>query len=101
VLTFASAASGATAEAETRRCEATRLVADLDDAELALRLDAAVNLAGAELYLDRYAEAGPSRTSAVGGTGDGQSELIPLADSILGQVKLLCGRPGARSRRAP
>ena len=43
---------------EAHRSEAAALVADLDDDELALRLDAAANLAGAELYLDRYEEAG-------------------------------------------
>jgi DNA-binding CsgD family transcriptional regulator len=93
VLTFASAASGATAElAEARRPEATALVADLDDAELARRLDAAVNLAGAELYLDRYAEAqGHAERSLSVARATGQSEFIPLADSILGQVKLLRG----------
>ena len=72
--------------------EAAALVADLDDAELALRLDAAVNLAGAELYLDRYeeAEAHAERALAVA-RATGQSEFIPLAVSILGQVKLLRG----------
>ena len=92
VLTFASAASGATAEAEARWPEATTLVADLDDAELARRLDAAANIAGAELYLDRYAEAQShaERTLSVA-RATGQSEFIPLADSILGQVKLLRG----------
>ena len=92
VLTFASAASGATAEAEARCSEATALVADLEDAELAHRLDAAVNLAGAQLYLDRYAEAQShaERARSVA-RATGQSEFIPLADSILGQVKLLRG----------
>jgi ATP/maltotriose-dependent transcriptional regulator MalT len=93
VLTFASAAGGATAQAETRRSEAAKFVADLDDAELAQRLDAAVNLAGAELYLDRYAaaEAHAERAMSVA-RATGQSEFIPLADSILGQVKLLRGQ---------
>ena len=93
VLTFASAAGGATAEAETRRSEAAILVADLGDAELALRLDAAVNLAGAELYLDRYQEAGVHAERALSvARATGQSEFIPLAYSILGQVKLLRGQ---------
>jgi DNA-binding CsgD family transcriptional regulator len=92
VLTFASAASGATAEAEARCPEATAVVAALDDAELARRLDAAVNLAGAELYLDRYAEAQSHAERALSvARATGQSEFIPLADSILGQVKLLRG----------
>jgi ATP/maltotriose-dependent transcriptional regulator MalT len=93
VLAFAGATSGATPEAEARRSEAAALVADLDDDELALRLDAAANLAGAELYLDCYeeAEAHAQRAIAVG-RATGQSEFIPLPYSILGQVKLLRGQ---------
>ncbi len=92
-LAFAGATSGATPEAEARRSEAAAYVADLDDEELALRLDAAANLAGAELYLDRYeeAEAHAARAIAVG-RATGQSEFIPLPYSILGQVKLLRGQ---------
>jgi hypothetical protein len=44
VLAFASATSGATPEADACRSQAATLVADLDDDELALRLDAAANL---------------------------------------------------------
>jgi DNA-binding CsgD family transcriptional regulator/tetratricopeptide (TPR) repeat protein len=93
LLAFASAASGATEEAEAHRLEAAALVADLDDAELALRLDAAANLAGAELYLDRYeeAEAHAERALSVA-RATAQSEYIPLPYSILGQVKLLRGQ---------
>jgi DNA-binding CsgD family transcriptional regulator len=92
VLTFASAASGASTEAEARCPEATALVDDLEDAELAHRLDAAVNLAGAQLYLDRYAEAQSHAERALSvARATGLSEFIPLADSILGQVKLLRG----------
>jgi DNA-binding NarL/FixJ family response regulator len=93
VLAFASATSGATPEAEARRSEAAALVADLDDDALALRLDAAANLAGAELYLDRYEEAGHHAERAISiGRATAQSEFIPLPYSILGQVKLLRGR---------
>jgi ATP/maltotriose-dependent transcriptional regulator MalT len=93
VLAFASATSGATPEAEARRSEAAALVADLDDDELGLRLDAAANLAGAELYLDRYEEAGAHAERAISvGRATGQSEFIPLPYSILGQVKLLRGQ---------
>ena len=92
VLAFASATSGATPEAEARRSEAAAFVADLDDDELALRLDAAANLAGAELYLDRYEEAGAHAERAIAiGRATGQSEFIPLPYSILGQVELLRG----------
>ena len=60
---------------------------------MAQRLDAIANLAGAELYLDRYpeSEAHAERALAVA-RATGQSELIPLADSIRGQVKLLRGK---------
>jgi ATP/maltotriose-dependent transcriptional regulator MalT len=92
VLAFASAASSATGEARTHCLDAAALVADLDDAKLALRLDAAVNLAGAELYLDRYEEAEEHAERALSvARATGQSEFIPLAVSILGQVKLLRG----------
>jgi ATP/maltotriose-dependent transcriptional regulator MalT len=92
-LAFASAAGGATDEAETHRLEAVALVADLDDAEVALRLDAAANLAGAELYLDHYEDAAARAERALSvARATGQSEYIPLAYSILGQAKLLRGR---------
>jgi ATP/maltotriose-dependent transcriptional regulator MalT len=93
VLAFARATSGAMPEAEARRSEAAALVADLDDDELALRLDAAANLAGAELYLDRWEEAGAHAERAIAvGRATGQSEFIPLPYSILGHVKLLRGQ---------
>lgn len=58
-----------------------------------LRLDAAAYLAGAELYLDRYEEAGAHAERAMAvGLATGQSEFIPLPYSILGQVKLLRGQ---------
>jgi DNA-binding NarL/FixJ family response regulator len=93
LLAFASAAAGATADAEAHRKEAAALVAGLTDGELALRLDAAANLAGAELYLDHYEEAGAHAERAMAvGLATGQSEFIPLPYSILGQVKLLRGQ---------
>jgi DNA-binding NarL/FixJ family response regulator len=92
VLAFAGATAGATPEAEAHRSQAATLIADLDDDELALRLDAAVNLAGAELYLDRYADAQAHAQRAIAvGRATAQSEFIPLPYSILGQVKLLRG----------
>ena len=92
VLAFACAADGAVAEANTCRHEAAAMVADLSDQHLALHLDAAVHLAGAELYLDCYqeAESHADRAMAIA-LATGQGELVPLAYSILGQVKLLRG----------
>jgi DNA-binding NarL/FixJ family response regulator/tetratricopeptide (TPR) repeat protein len=93
VLAFGSAASGATEEAQAHLSEAAALVADLDDAALALRLDAAANVAGAALYLDRYQEAGAHAERALSvARKTGQSEYIPLPYSILGQVRLLRGQ---------
>jgi DNA-binding NarL/FixJ family response regulator len=93
VLAFGSAASGATEEAWAYLLDAEALVADLDDAALARRLDAAANLAGAELYLDRYEEAAAHAERALSvARKTGQSEYIPLPYSILGQVRLLRGQ---------
>jgi DNA-binding CsgD family transcriptional regulator len=93
VAAFAAAADNATAQAHARRAEAAPLVDSLDDPELARRLDAVANLAGAELYLDRYpdSERHAERALAIA-RATGQSEFIPLADSIRGQVKLLRGK---------
>jgi ATP/maltotriose-dependent transcriptional regulator MalT len=93
VLAFGNAASGATKEAEGHRVEAAVLVDDLDDDALALRLDAAANLSGAELYLDRYEQAAAHSERALSvARKTGQSEYVPLPFSILGQVKLLRGQ---------
>jgi DNA-binding CsgD family transcriptional regulator/tetratricopeptide (TPR) repeat protein len=93
VVTFAAAANGATIEAHDHRAQTAVLVDSLGDAELAERVDAAVALAGAELYLDRYPDAEHHADRALSvARASGQSEFIPLADSILGQVKLLQGK---------
>ena len=93
LLAFAHATTGATAEAEARCSEAAALVAELTDGELALRLDAAANLSGAELYLDRYEQAAAHAERALSvGRATGQSEFIPLPYSIIGQATLLRGQ---------
>jgi ATP/maltotriose-dependent transcriptional regulator MalT len=93
VLAFGNAAGGAIEEAKAHVVEAAVLVADLDDDGLALRLDAPANLAGAELYLDRYEAAATHAERALSvARKTGQSEYIPLPYSILGQVKLLRGQ---------
>ena len=56
-LALAGSLSVASAPAEAERLEAAALVDALSDEELSLRLDAAANLAGAELFLDHFAEA--------------------------------------------
>ena len=92
-LAFANAATCATADAAVHCSQAARLVDDLAEMGLAVRLDAAVNLAGAELYLGRYPDSDRHAQRALAvARQTGQGEYIPLADSILGQVKLLRGQ---------
>ena len=75
--------------------EAARLVDSLSDAELARRLDAASHLAGAELYLHRFLDAGAHAERALAvGRATGQGQLFPLVYAILGMVWLFKGRLG-------
>ena len=97
----AAAFAGATEQAE-RRCaqKPPRLVDALSDAELARRLDAAGHLAGAELYLHRFLDAGAHAERALAvGRATGQGQLFPLVYAILGMVWLLQG-PSRRGGRA-
>jgi predicted MFS family arabinose efflux permease/tetratricopeptide (TPR) repeat protein len=90
-LVLASLLAGDVAAARTGREEATALVAALSDDELALHLDAAANLARADLYLDRYDEAGAlaERTLAVAhATGQG---AFPVPYWV-GTVRFMRGR---------
>ena len=78
-LAYAAALGGAMADAETHRSEAAALVDALSDQELALRLDAAVNLAAAELDLERFAEAGAHAERAMAvGQATGQNDIVPI-----------------------
>jgi DNA-binding NarL/FixJ family response regulator len=78
-LAYAAALSGAMTEADTHRSEAAALVDALPDQHLALRLDAVVNLAAAELDLERFAEAGAHAERAMAvGKETGQSEIVPI-----------------------
>jgi DNA-binding NarL/FixJ family response regulator len=87
-LAYAAALSGAMAAAETHRAEAAALVDDLSDQELALRLDAAVNLAAAELDLERFAEAGAHAERAMFvGEATGQSDIVPILVYCLAWVR--------------
>jgi ATP/maltotriose-dependent transcriptional regulator MalT len=89
---WAGALDGAIPEAQAYHLEAAALVDSMADRDLALRLDAAVNLGGAELYLDRFeeAEAHLKRAIAVA-RGTGQTDIIPIAFSVLGWVKMVRG----------
>ena len=78
-LAYAAALSGAMPEADRHRSEAAALVDALPDQDLALRLDAAVNLAAAELDLERFAEAGAHAERAMAvGQATGQSDIVPI-----------------------
>jgi ATP/maltotriose-dependent transcriptional regulator MalT len=84
---LADAMTGASESAQSRRAAAAALVDDLADDKLSLRLDAAVWLAAAELYLDRYLEADEHGTRALTlARGTGQGELAPVLHQILGRV---------------
>jgi ATP/maltotriose-dependent transcriptional regulator MalT len=92
ILAWGAGLSGATSEAERHRNEAAALVDALSDRELALRLDAAVNLAGAELYLDRFGEAGGHAQRVIRvARATGQPAFVPFAFMLLAWVRMLHG----------
>ena len=68
------------------------MVDRLSDRDLALRLDSAVHLAGAELYLDRFEDAGrhAERVMAVA-RATGQPAFVPFAFMLLAWVRMLHG----------
>jgi len=93
VLALADSMMGAAERAEADRSEAATLVESLSDDELAGRLDAAAWLAGAELYLDRYAEADTHAARALAvGRATGQGELFLVLVQILGRVWFVRGK---------
>ena len=88
LLAYAATLGGAMAEAESNRSEAAALVDALSDGELALRLDAAVNLAAAELDLERFAEAEAHAERAMAvGEATGQSDIVPILVYCLAWVR--------------
>ena len=88
LLTYAATLDGAMAEAKDTWSEAVVLVDALSDGELALRLDAAVNLAAAELDLERFAEAGAHAERAMAvGEATGQSDIVPILVYCLAWVR--------------
>jgi ATP/maltotriose-dependent transcriptional regulator MalT len=81
------AMTGASESAQSRRAAAAALVDDLADDKLSLRLDSAVWLAAAELYLDLYPEADEHASRALTlARATGQGELSPVLHQILGRV---------------
>jgi ATP/maltotriose-dependent transcriptional regulator MalT len=93
MLALADAMTGAAERVEAARSEAAALVDSLSDDELAQRLDAAAWLAGAELYLDRYAEADAHASRALTlGRATGQGELFLVLYQILGRAWYVRGK---------
>ncbi len=93
MLALADAMTGAGERFEADLSEAATLVDSLSDDELAQRLDAATWLAGAELYLDRYAEAdGHASRALMLCRATGQGELFLVLYQILGRAWYVRGK---------
>ena len=93
VRALAGALSGAIPEARAQRDEAAALIDTLGDEEVARRLDALVNLATAEMYLDQFDASGRHAERALGiGRATGQGDLFPLTVPILGTALWMQGR---------
>jgi ATP/maltotriose-dependent transcriptional regulator MalT len=93
VRALADSMTGMAERAESGRAEAAALVDRLSDEDLAHRLDAAAWLAGAELYLDRYAEADAHADRALAlGRDTGQGELFLVLVQIQGRVWTVRGK---------
>src|SRR4051812_23550128 len=77
------------------RAAAIAIVDTLSDEQLARRLDAVVELAGAEIYLDRFAEAAAHAERALAvGRATGQGRLFPQVYATLGVAWCMLGRLG-------
>ena len=88
LLAYATTLGGDMAAGENSRSEAAALVDALSDGDLALRLDAAVNLAAAELDLERFAEAEAHAERAMAvGEATGQSDIVPILVYCLAWVR--------------
>jgi DNA-binding CsgD family transcriptional regulator/tetratricopeptide (TPR) repeat protein len=92
-LARAGAFSGASPQILRACDEAAALVDDLSDEDLARRLDAATHLAGAETYLQRFADAQRhgERAMAVG-HATGQGQFFPQLLGTLGSVWSIRGQ---------
>jgi DNA-binding CsgD family transcriptional regulator len=84
--------SGSPELARPVRDRAARLVDGFSDAELARGLDAIVDLAGAELYTHRFADASRHAQRALAvGRATGQHQAFPVAFAILGITWMFTG----------
>ena len=89
---WGTALAGFVPAARTYHAEASVLVDELSDQELALRLDSAVHLAGAELYLDLFESAGSHAERVIAVAREtGQPAFIPFAFMVLAWVRMLRG----------
>jgi DNA-binding CsgD family transcriptional regulator len=96
ILAWGAGLTGAVEDGEAYRTEAAALVDALSDRELAPRLDAAINVGLAELYLDRFDDAGRhgERVVAVA-RATGQPAFVPFAFMLLAWVRMLQGQLAA------
>ena len=89
---WAAGLAGVVQEAGVYRSEAADLIDAMPDSELALRLDAVMNLAGAELYLDRFEACGVHSERAVAvARATGQPAFVPTAFMLLAWARMLRG----------
>jgi DNA-binding NarL/FixJ family response regulator len=93
MASLAGAWGGNVEKAETAATIATRLVDGLTDAQLATRLDAAANLASAQLSLAHFPDAArhAERTLALG-RAIGQTQLATPQNGVLGSAWTMGGR---------
>ncbi len=92
-LARALAWGGDAARGEAVRSEAAALIDSLSDEQLAGRLDAVVDLAGSEIYLDRFVDAAAHAERALGvGRATGQGQLFPGVYATLGVAWCMVGR---------
>jgi tetratricopeptide (TPR) repeat protein len=97
-LALAASFDNGIPEAEAARDEAAALIDGMGDEELAMRLDAAANLAGAELYLDRFDEAGEhARRALAVGRATGRTDLFPVLYRSSGPWRRSAGVPPRRA----
>ena len=94
--TRGAAVPGASVEAGALAAETAALIDGMEDAVLARRLDALTHLAGAELYLHRFADAHAHAERALAvGRATGQGQQFPLVFPILGITWFFMGDPAA------
>jgi DNA-binding CsgD family transcriptional regulator len=92
-LARALAWGGEPTRGEQARAEAATMVDALTDEQLTGRLDAAVELAGAEIYLDRFIEAAAHAERALAlGRATGQGRSFPQVYATLGVAWCMAGR---------